>query len=186
MGVFEFKFSMNFLMNALFQMGTAGVLAAGGWFVVTGETEIGTVVACRHVAGDPAAASPRSVGPEPSGSLDSGASLQRFSRASAAAAADRTPLRRRPWEIAGRLRCIVIVGRRHRSKTADRIGPIADRQLSGTSGMKTAVRLANLLQMFNSSKNDARSGRSLHVSCTMTAPSTQPRLLASVSQNKEI
>jgi ABC-type multidrug transport system fused ATPase/permease subunit len=45
MGVFGFKFTMNFLMNAVYHFGTASVLAAGGWFVVKGETEVGTVVA---------------------------------------------------------------------------------------------------------------------------------------------
>lgn len=45
MGVYKLKFSMNFLMNIMHHLGTAGVLAAGGWFVVKGETEVGTVVA---------------------------------------------------------------------------------------------------------------------------------------------
>ncbi|MEK1889190.1 MAG: hypothetical protein AAAB35_16825, partial [Phyllobacterium sp.] len=45
MGIFELKFSMNFLMNLLNQIGTAGVLGVGGWFVVSGQTEVGTVVA---------------------------------------------------------------------------------------------------------------------------------------------
>jgi ABC-type multidrug transport system fused ATPase/permease subunit len=45
MGIYELKFSMNFLMNLLHHSGTACVLAAGGWFVVKGEAEIGTVVA---------------------------------------------------------------------------------------------------------------------------------------------
>jgi ABC-type multidrug transport system fused ATPase/permease subunit len=45
MGIFKLKFSMNFLMNLLHHVGTAGVLAAGGWFVVTGQTQVGTVVA---------------------------------------------------------------------------------------------------------------------------------------------
>jgi ABC-type multidrug transport system fused ATPase/permease subunit len=45
MGIYELKFSMNFLMNFLHHVGTAGVLAAGGWFVVAGQTEVGTVVA---------------------------------------------------------------------------------------------------------------------------------------------
>ena len=45
MGIFKLKFSMNFLMNLLYHVGTAGVLATGGWFVVTGQTEVGTVVA---------------------------------------------------------------------------------------------------------------------------------------------
>lgn len=45
MGIFKLKFSMNFLMNLLHHTGTAGVLGIGGWFVVHGQTEIGTVVA---------------------------------------------------------------------------------------------------------------------------------------------
>ncbi len=45
MAIFNFKFSMNFLMNLLSQMGTSGVLLVGGWFVVHGQTEVGTVVA---------------------------------------------------------------------------------------------------------------------------------------------
>ena len=45
MGVFKLKFSMNFLMNLLHHVGTAAVLGVGGWFVVSGQTEVGTVVA---------------------------------------------------------------------------------------------------------------------------------------------
>ncbi|MHB2168047.1 ABC transporter transmembrane domain-containing protein [Alsobacter sp. R-9] len=45
MGIFKLKFSMNFLMNLLHHLGTASVLAIGGWFVVHGDTEVGTVVA---------------------------------------------------------------------------------------------------------------------------------------------
>ncbi len=45
MGIFKLKFSMNFLMNLLHHLGTASVLAVGGWFVVHGQTEVGTVVA---------------------------------------------------------------------------------------------------------------------------------------------
>ena len=45
MGIFKLKFSMNFLMNLMLHMATAGVLAAGGWFVVHGQTQVGTVVA---------------------------------------------------------------------------------------------------------------------------------------------
>lgn len=43
--VFRLKFSMNFVMNLLTHLGTAGILALGGWYVVQGETEVGTVVA---------------------------------------------------------------------------------------------------------------------------------------------
>ena len=45
MGIFKLKFSMNFLMNLMLHTATAGVLAAGGWFVVNGQTQVGTVVA---------------------------------------------------------------------------------------------------------------------------------------------
>ncbi len=45
MGIYKLKFSMNFLMNLMTQTGTATILALGGYFVVTGQTEIGTVVA---------------------------------------------------------------------------------------------------------------------------------------------
>jgi len=45
MGIYKLKFSMNFLMNFMRQLGICGILALGGWFVVNGRTEIGTVVA---------------------------------------------------------------------------------------------------------------------------------------------
>jgi ABC-type multidrug transport system fused ATPase/permease subunit len=45
LGIFRLKFSLNFAMNLLTHMGTAGILALGGWYVVNGESEIGTVVA---------------------------------------------------------------------------------------------------------------------------------------------
>lgn len=45
MGIFKLKFSMNFLMNFMRQAGVASVLALGGWYVVHGQTEVGTVVA---------------------------------------------------------------------------------------------------------------------------------------------
>jgi ABC-type bacteriocin/lantibiotic exporter with double-glycine peptidase domain len=45
MQIYRRKFSMNFLMNLLHQIGVIGILFVGGWFVVRGETEIGTVVA---------------------------------------------------------------------------------------------------------------------------------------------
>ena len=45
MGVFGLKFSMNFLMNFMHQLGVAGILGVGGWLVATGKTETGTVVA---------------------------------------------------------------------------------------------------------------------------------------------
>ena len=45
MGIFKLKFSMNFLMNLMRQIGVATILALGGWYVVQGQTEVGTVVA---------------------------------------------------------------------------------------------------------------------------------------------
>lgn len=45
MGIFKLKFSMNFLMNLMHHAGVAGTLGLGGYLVVLGEAEIGTVVA---------------------------------------------------------------------------------------------------------------------------------------------
>ncbi len=45
MGVYKLKYSMNFLMNLCHQLGIAAILGLGGWFVVLGKIEIGTVVA---------------------------------------------------------------------------------------------------------------------------------------------
>jgi ABC-type bacteriocin/lantibiotic exporter with double-glycine peptidase domain len=45
MGIYKYKYSMNFLMNLCHQLGIAGVLGIGGWFVVSGQTQVGTVVA---------------------------------------------------------------------------------------------------------------------------------------------
>ncbi len=45
LGIFKLKFSSSFAMNLLTHLGTASVLGLGGWYVVQGETEIGTVVA---------------------------------------------------------------------------------------------------------------------------------------------
>ncbi len=45
MGIYKLKFSMNFLMNLMRHLGICGILALGGWLVVNGRTEIGTVVA---------------------------------------------------------------------------------------------------------------------------------------------
>ena len=44
-GVFRLKYGMNFLMNLCHQLGIAAILGVGGWFVVVGKIEIGTVVA---------------------------------------------------------------------------------------------------------------------------------------------
>jgi len=45
MEIFRRKFSMNFLMNFLNHMGIVGILFVGGWQVLQGHTEVGTVVA---------------------------------------------------------------------------------------------------------------------------------------------
>jgi ABC-type multidrug transport system fused ATPase/permease subunit len=45
MVVFKLKFSLNFLMNLSHHVGIAAILGFGGWLVVSGKTEVGTVVA---------------------------------------------------------------------------------------------------------------------------------------------
>jgi ABC-type multidrug transport system fused ATPase/permease subunit len=45
MQIYRRKFGMNFLMNLFFHLGLIGILFVGSWFVIEGETEIGTVVA---------------------------------------------------------------------------------------------------------------------------------------------
>ncbi|MEK1900577.1 MAG: ABC transporter ATP-binding protein [Rhizobium sp.] len=45
MSIYRIKFTMNFLMNLMTQLEYAGIFALGGYYVVTGKTEIGTVVA---------------------------------------------------------------------------------------------------------------------------------------------
>ncbi len=45
MQIYRRKFSMTFLMNLLHRFGVIGVLAVGGWFLLRGETDVGTVVA---------------------------------------------------------------------------------------------------------------------------------------------
>jgi ABC-type multidrug transport system fused ATPase/permease subunit len=45
MVVFKLKFSLNFLMNLSHHLGIATILGIGGWLVVSGKTEVGTVVA---------------------------------------------------------------------------------------------------------------------------------------------
>src|SRR5262249_25389695 len=45
MEIFRRKFSMNFLMNLLHHLGVIGILAVGGWLLIQGKTEAGTVVA---------------------------------------------------------------------------------------------------------------------------------------------
>ena len=45
MQVLRRKYGMNFLMNLLYHLGIVGVLAVGGWLVLEGKTEVGTIVA---------------------------------------------------------------------------------------------------------------------------------------------
>jgi ABC-type bacteriocin/lantibiotic exporter with double-glycine peptidase domain len=45
MQIYRRKYSMNFLINLLYHLGTVGILFVGGWFVMQGKTEVGTVVA---------------------------------------------------------------------------------------------------------------------------------------------
>ena len=45
MQIFRRKYGMNFLMNLLYHLGIIGILAMGGWLVLQGRTEVGTIVA---------------------------------------------------------------------------------------------------------------------------------------------
>jgi ABC-type bacteriocin/lantibiotic exporter with double-glycine peptidase domain len=45
MGIFRFKFTMNFLMNLSTQLQIIAALLVGGWLVYTDQLEIGGVVA---------------------------------------------------------------------------------------------------------------------------------------------
>lgn len=45
MEIFRRKFGMNFLMNLLYHLGIIGILSVGGWLLLQGKTEVGTVVA---------------------------------------------------------------------------------------------------------------------------------------------
>ena len=45
MQIYRRKFGMTFLMNLLHQFGVVGVLAVGGWFLLNGQTDVGTIVA---------------------------------------------------------------------------------------------------------------------------------------------
>jgi len=45
MGVFKLKYSMKFLMNLTQSVSKVVVLAVGGWYVMNGQTEVGTLVA---------------------------------------------------------------------------------------------------------------------------------------------
>jgi len=43
--IYRLKYTMNFYMNSLHHLGVVGVLLVGGWFVIDGRTEAGTIVA---------------------------------------------------------------------------------------------------------------------------------------------
>jgi len=45
MQIYRRKYSMNFLINLLYHLGTVGILFVGGWLVMQGRIEVGTVVA---------------------------------------------------------------------------------------------------------------------------------------------
>ncbi len=45
MGILRLKFGMNYFMNLTHHLDVAGALLFGGWCVLNGRTEIGTVVA---------------------------------------------------------------------------------------------------------------------------------------------
>lgn len=45
MGIFDLKYALNFLMNLTQHAGTVGIIVLGGWFILKGEIQVGTVVA---------------------------------------------------------------------------------------------------------------------------------------------
>ncbi len=45
MGIYKIKFTMNFLMNLMTQLGYVGIMSFGGYLVSTGKTEVGTLMA---------------------------------------------------------------------------------------------------------------------------------------------
>ena len=45
MEIYVRKYGMNFLMNLLYTLGVIGILAVGGWLLLQGRTEVGTIVA---------------------------------------------------------------------------------------------------------------------------------------------
>jgi ABC-type bacteriocin/lantibiotic exporter with double-glycine peptidase domain len=45
MEIFRRKFGMNFLMNLLYHLAIIGILSVGGWLLLHGKTEVGTIVA---------------------------------------------------------------------------------------------------------------------------------------------
>ena len=45
MGIYRFKYAMNLLMNLMYHLSVAVALCVGGWMVLQGRIEVGTVVA---------------------------------------------------------------------------------------------------------------------------------------------
>jgi ABC-type bacteriocin/lantibiotic exporter with double-glycine peptidase domain len=45
MQIFVRKFGMSSLMNLLYTFGIIGILSVGGWLVLQGRTDVGTIVA---------------------------------------------------------------------------------------------------------------------------------------------
>jgi ABC-type multidrug transport system fused ATPase/permease subunit len=45
MQIYVRKYGMNFLMNLLYTLGVIGILGVGGWLLLQGRTEVGTIVA---------------------------------------------------------------------------------------------------------------------------------------------
>lgn len=45
MQIYRRKYGMNFVINFLYHLGTVGILFVGGWLVMRGQTQVGTVVA---------------------------------------------------------------------------------------------------------------------------------------------
>lgn len=45
MQIFVRKFGINFLMNLLYSLSVVGILGVGGWLLLQGRTEVGTIVA---------------------------------------------------------------------------------------------------------------------------------------------
>jgi ABC-type bacteriocin/lantibiotic exporter with double-glycine peptidase domain len=45
LGIFKLKYSMKFLMNLTQNFGKVIMLGVGGWYVIDGQTDVGTVVA---------------------------------------------------------------------------------------------------------------------------------------------
>jgi ABC-type bacteriocin/lantibiotic exporter with double-glycine peptidase domain len=45
LGIFKLRYSMKYLMNLTQNLGKVIILGVGGWYVIHGETDLGTVVA---------------------------------------------------------------------------------------------------------------------------------------------